>query len=125
MYQKGGEPKMMMVSPVNKVRVSGFAGLSQTRVNTEVKNGSATIVGSADVYLSDFGALDIVPSLFCNGNFAYFVDPDYAAVAYLRPFQRTELARTGDSKRSQLLAEYTLVIRSPYAHAVTANITNS
>lgn len=125
MYQKGGEPKMMLVSPVNKTRVSGFAGLSQTRVNTEVKAGQATIVGSADLYLSDFGPLDIVPSLFCNGNFAYFVDPDYAKVAFLRPFQRTELARTGDSKRSQLLAEYTLVINSPYAHAVVANITNS
>ena len=125
MYQKGGEPKMMLVSPVNKARVSGFAGLSQTRVNTEVKNGQATIVGSADVYLSDFGSLDIVPSLFCNGAFAYFVDPDYAKVAYLRPFQRTELARTGDAKRSQLLAEYTLVVNSPYAHAVVANITNS
>lgn len=84
-----------------------------------------SVTNSAKHDCSDFGSLDIVPSLFCNGAFAYFVDPDYAKVAYLRPFQRTELARTGDAKRSQLLAEYTLVINSPYAHAVVANITNS
>lgn len=133
LYSNGGEPKMMMVGPVNKARVSGFSGLSATRINTELHgakagdvNGSqGTIVGAADLYLSDFGDLSIVPNLFANEAFAYLVDPDYAKVAYLRPFQRTELARTGDAKRSQLLAEYTLVINSPYAHGVVANLTTS
>lgn len=130
LYSNGGEPKMMMVGPVNKARVSGFSGLSATRINTALHSAAApdtkgqqgVIVGAADLYLSDFGDLSVVPNLFANETFAYLVDPDYAKVAYLRPFQRIELARTGDAKRSQLLAEYTLVINSPYAHGVVANI---
>jgi Family of unknown function (DUF5309) len=133
LYSNGGEPKMMMVGPVNKARVSGFSGLSATRINTNLHAGTTsgntgnqgTIVGAADLYLSDFGDLSIVPNLFCNETFAYLVDPDYAKVAYLRPFQRNELARTGDAKKSQLVAEYTLVINSPYAHGVVANISTT
>lgn len=75
------------------------------------------------LYLSDFGPLSIQTDLFCNGNFAYLVDPEYAKVGYLRPFQRKDLASSGDYVRSQLLVEYTLVVSSPLAHGVVANIT--
>lgn len=130
LYSNGGEPKMLMVGPVNKPKYSNFAGLNATRINTALhdsrgntgNNGQqGVIVGAADLYLSDFGDLSIVPNLFCNEAFGYLVDPDYAKVAYLRPFQRNELARTGDAKKSQLVVEYTLVVSAPYAHGVIAN----
>ena len=54
---------------------------------------------------------------------AFVVDPDMAAVAYLRPFQTNELAKTGDSEMTQLLAELTLEVKNEAAHGIIADIT--
>jgi hypothetical protein len=47
---------------------------------------------------------------------ALVLDPEYAALAYLRPFQTNDLAKTGDSERTQILAELTLEVRNEAAH---------
>jgi hypothetical protein len=44
------------------------------------------------------------------------LDPEYAALAYLRPFQTNELAKTGDSEKTQILAELTLEVKNEAAH---------
>jgi hypothetical protein len=44
------------------------------------------------------------------------LDPEYAALAYLRPFQTNDLAKTGDSEKTQILAELTLEMRNEKAH---------
>ena len=47
---------------------------------------------------------------------ALMLDSEYAALAYLRPFQTNDLARTGDSDKTQILAELTLEVRNEKAH---------
>ncbi len=47
---------------------------------------------------------------------ALLLDPEYAALAYLRPFQTNDLAKTGDSEKTQILAELTLEVRNEAAH---------
>jgi len=44
------------------------------------------------------------------------LDSEYAALAYLRPFQTNDLAKTGDSDKTQILAELTLEVRNEKAH---------
>jgi hypothetical protein len=44
------------------------------------------------------------------------LDPEYAALAYLRPFQTIELAKAGDADKTQILAELTLEVRNEAAH---------
>jgi hypothetical protein len=53
---------------------------------------------------------------------AFVLDPEYAAVAYLRPFQTKDLAIVGDAERTQLLVEYTLEVRSESAHGIVADL---
>ena len=53
---------------------------------------------------------------------AFVLDPEYAAVAYLRPFQTIELAKNGDSDRTQLLVEYTLEVKNEAAHGIAADL---
>jgi hypothetical protein len=53
---------------------------------------------------------------------AFVLDPEYAALAYLRPFQTNELARTGDSEKTQILAELTLEVRNEAAHGLVADL---
>lgn len=124
LWTNGGEPRMVMVGPVNKVRYSAFAGIAVNRVNVDAPKQSF-ILGAADVYVSDFGNLDIVPNRFSPEAFSLFIDPEYAKVTYLRPFQRNPLAKTGDSRRTQLLCEYTLTINTEKAHGCIANQTTS
>ena len=126
-FTNGGNPTVLMVSPTQKQVVSTFAGIAEQRYAAPA-NKQTTIVGAADVYLSDFGTLSVVPNRFTTadtddgGEQAFVLDPEYAAVAFLRPFQTNELAKTGDSEKTQLLVEYTLEVKNEAAHAIIADL---
>jgi hypothetical protein len=114
-FTSGGTPSVLMVSPALKQVVSGFTGLAQHRYNSNA-NGNVTILAGADMYASDFGVLQVVPNRFMRTRDALVLDPEYAALAYLRPFQTNELAKTGDSEKTQILAELTLEVKNEAAH---------
>jgi len=125
-YTSGGSPKVLMVNPTHKQTVSAFAGIAAQRYMAP-SNEPTTIIGAADVYMSDFGTISVVPNRFLNSTnagdeTAFIVDPDMAAVAYLRPFQTIELAKTGDSEKTQLLAELTLEVKNQAAHGIIADL---
>jgi len=129
-FTNGGNPTVLMVSPTQKQVVSTFAGIAEQRYAAPA-NKQTTIVGAADVYLSDFGTLSVVPNRFTTaddeattgeGEQAFVLDPEYAATAFLRPFQTNELAKTGDSEKTQLLVEYTLEVKNEAAHAIVSDL---
>jgi hypothetical protein len=114
-FTSGGTPSVLMVSPALKQTVSGFTGLAATRYQAPV-SGQATILAGADVYQSDFGQISIVANRFLRNRDALVLDPEYAALAYLRPFQTIELAKAGDADKTQILAELTLEVKNEAAH---------
>ena len=120
-YISGGNPKVLYVSPIGKQKTSEFTGIAAQRYMAP-GDAPTTIIGAADVYLSDFGSVSIVPNRFMRTRDAVVVDPEYAALAYLRPFQTIELAKTGDSEKTQLLAELTLEMRNEAAHGIVADL---
>jgi hypothetical protein len=125
-YTAGGNPKVLMVNPAHKQTVSAFAGIAAQRYMAP-SNEATTIIGAADVYLSDFGTMSVVPNRFMNATnacdeTAFVIDPDMLAVAYLRPFATNELAKTGDSEKTQLICEATLEVKNEAAHGVIADL---
>jgi hypothetical protein len=112
-WTQGGDiPSMFaMVGPVNKARISGFSGIA-TRFRDVPAGKQAQIVGAADVYVGDFGTINVVPNRFQPENRLYLVDPAQLAVAYLRSFKTIALAKTGDNTKRLLLVEYTLKVRA-------------
>jgi Family of unknown function (DUF5309) len=114
-FESGGTPSVLMVSPALKQTVSGFTGLAAQRYQVPT-NGQATILAGADLYQSDFGVLQIVPNRFMRTRDALVLDPEYAALAYLRPFQTNDIAKVGDAEKKQILAELTLEVRNEAAH---------
>jgi len=125
-YTAGGNPKVLMVNPAHKQTVSAFAGIAAQRYMAP-SNEATTIIGAADVYLSDFGTMSVVPNRFMNSTnacdeTAFVIDPDMLAVAYLRPFATNELAKTGDSEKTQLICEATLEVKNEAAHGVIADL---
>ena len=73
-YDNGGEPSILMVGSSNKQTVSSFAGIASSRFNTS-GNAPVTIIGAADVYVSDFGNLAVVPNRFQRARVGRLQDP--------------------------------------------------
>ena len=121
-YTEGGEPSVLLVSPANKQVVSTFPGIAEQRYEAP-KTGQTKIVGAADVYMSDFGTLSVVPDRFLSDEITYVLDPAMANVAYLRPFKSIKLAKTGDSEKHMMNVEYTLVCKNEAAHAIITDET--
>jgi hypothetical protein len=125
-YTNGGAPTMLLVTPAQKVVASTFAGIA-TRFRDVPSSMQAQIIAAADVFVSDFGVIQIVPDRFIpntdNDDVAFLLDPEMAAVSYLRPFQTIELAKTGDSENTELLVEYTLEVKNQAAHGIIADLT--
>jgi hypothetical protein len=123
-YTAGGNPSILMVGPFNKTQVSGFAGIAAQRYQAP-SNAPTTIIGAADVYLSDFGTLQVVPNRFQRERDAFLLDPEYASVNYLRPIQKVDLAKTGDASKAMLLVEAGLEVGNEAAHGGIFDLTAS
>jgi len=123
-WESGGTPKMLMVGSHNKQVASGFTGIA-TRFRDVPAGQQAQIVGAADVYVSDFGTVNIVPNRFQRARDAFVVDPQYASMAVLRPIQQMELAKTGDAEKRLMLVEYGLKVNNEAAHGIVADLTTS
>jgi hypothetical protein len=123
-FVSGGTPTLAVMRPALKQKVSGFTGNAAYRVNTDNSVGNVTVVAGADLYQSDFGVLQLVPDRFMRSEDreVLVLDPEYAELSYLRPFQTKDLAITGDSERSQILAELTLTVRNEAAHGIAADL---
>lgn len=124
-WTAGGSPSTLMVGPVNKQNVSNkFAGIAETRFNVK-GNSPTTIIGAADVYVSDFGNLSVVPNRFQRERDALLLDFEYVAVDYLRPFQTEEMAKTGDAEKRMMLCEYGLRVKNEAALGIIADLTST
>ena len=124
-WAAGGTPKILMTGPVNKQRVSGFAGIASSRFNIDGGVKPATIIGAADVYVSDFGNVQVVPNRFQRERDAWVLDPEYAKVTTLRPYQQIELAKTGDADKRMLIVEFGHKVLAENAHGLAADLITS
>ena len=68
----------------------------------------ATAVNAVDVLVTDFGTFKVVPDRFLPDGNCDILDFDLWSVDYLRPFRTETLAKSGDSVKQLLIAEYGL-----------------
>ena len=120
-WSEGGDPSILMVGPTQKQKVSTFAGIAAQRYMAP-NDSPSTIIGAADVYVSDFGSIQVVPNRFQRDRSAFVLDPEYAAVSFLRDFEVIDIAKTGDSEKKEIIVEYGLEISNEAAHGVIADI---
>lgn len=108
-WKAGGSPDVIMCDSSLKVKMSALAGSVVADIVTNHDKASpAHAVNSVDVIVTDFGTFKIVPNRFCQSNQLYVLDYDFWSVDYLRPFQTETLAKTGDSVKQMMIAEYGL-----------------
>ena len=53
------------------------------------------------------------------------IDPDYAKVTMLRPYQQVELAKTGDAEKRMLIVEWGHKVLAENAHGIAADLITS
>jgi hypothetical protein len=117
-FASGAEPSLLMVGPYNKSVISGFTGRSQARQFVDAN----TIEASVSIYSGDFGELQVVPSNRSREQAVHLLDPEYAAVAYLRDFETIDISTVGDADTKMILCEYGLEMRNEAAHGIVADV---
>ena len=120
-WDAGAEPSVVLCGSSNKQTISTFTGNATRYKEAEDSKLNAAI----DVYISDFGELQIVPARHIRSRDVFVLDPNYAAVAFLQTAKQEPLAKTGLSERRLISAEYGLQITSQKAHGVVADCTTS
>jgi hypothetical protein len=124
-WTSGGAPKILMTGPVNKQRVSGFSGIASSRFNINGGEKPATLIGAVDLYVSDFGTVAVIANRFQRERDAWVLDPEYAKMTVLRPYQQVELAKTGDAEKRMLLVEWGHKVLAENAHGLAADLITS
>ena len=69
--------------------------------------------------------MQVVPNRFQRERDAFVLDPDYAKMVVLRPYQQIDLAKTGDADKKLLLVEFGLKITAEDAHGIAADLTTT
>ena len=125
-YTNSGEmPTMVSMTPAHKSGFSAFSGIASTRYNMPRKGGQAVIVGGADMYLSDFGELTVVPNYVqatSNTDTVFILNPETYGVAYLQGWNSVPLAKTGHTDKEMVSAEVCLVVTSQAANGKVADL---
>lgn len=124
-WNEGGNPKIIMTGGFNKQQASGFGGIATLYRDTAGKMSPATIMGAADVYVSDFGEHKIVPNRFSRDRTALILDMNYWSIHYLMPFNVQTLAKTGHSERRMLRVDFALCSKNEEASGAVADLTTS
>lgn len=117
-FGNGAEMSMAICGPYNKTVISGFTGRSNVRQVIETD----TVEASISLYASDFGELRIVPDNFSRERSLLLVDPNYAAVSYLRDFESVDISTIGDAITKMLVVEYGLQMSNEAAHGIVADL---
>lgn len=117
-WDAGAEPSVVLCGSSQKQTISTFTGNATRYKEAEDSKLNAAI----DVYISDFGELQIVPARHNRARDVFVLDPNYAEVAYLQTAKQEPLAKTGLSERRLISAEYGLQVTSEKAHGVIADV---
>ena len=110
-WNLGGTPDTILCNGTVKGTISsstvGGAVVAEPRAN-HGGSGPITAVNAVDVLVTDFGTFKVVPDRFIPATNVDFIDFDLWSVDYLRPFRTETLAKSGDSVKQLLIAEYGL-----------------
>jgi hypothetical protein len=120
-WAQGGKPNLVLAGAFNKQVFSTFTGRSTPMEEAKSKK----IVASVDAYESDFGTVKVMASRNIRSRDVLVLETEKWAVAHLRKMESIPLAITGDSRRKQIITEYTLESRNEKASGGVFDLTVS
>jgi hypothetical protein len=115
-WADGGDPRVILTNTIGKAAIDTFTGVATRFVDVDGAK-QASIIGAANVYVSDFGKHQVILHRYMRSSVVLCLDPDYWAVRYLRKPQKRKLAKTGDAEKYQIIGEWGLVARNNKANS--------
>ena len=122
-WTNGGNPDTVYLSAFQMNKALGFTGYNNQRSHIEAT--SKTVVKAVDIYVTPWGTVEFTPSRENRGRDVWIMDSEMWACGVLRPTKNTELAKTGDSTKRQVLTELTLISKNEAASGLVADCTTS
>jgi hypothetical protein len=124
-FDKGGKPELALMSSNIKKWFSTMAQggtgnpIAAQNIVQATTPAPVTLVGAVDVYMSDFGRVQLAPDRFMPAHVVELVSPSYLELAPLpqREFIQEDYAKTGDNTQGGVVWEGTLRPTAPKAHA--------
>lgn len=117
-YEAGGNPGYLVVDPANSLYISDFARAAGRQ--RDIRN-EKTVVAVVDLYVSNFGELDVVIDRNSD-DCIKGLDFNYLATPVLRATTDWELAKIGDTERRQVLREGTFAVLNDKSHFAIDNV---
>jgi hypothetical protein len=118
----GDQPSMIMVDAAGKQLVSAFSGrASSTQVVALPQSKADEVHATVSVYFGDFGTYKVHTNRFQRAKDTWIINPEYAKLAQLRPFEMTTKGVTGDASEAFLVWEGGLQVDNEAAHGLVAD----
>lgn len=117
-WNKGGEPKNLLVSGGNKVNISALTTSNTKNIDAAKK----TMIEAIDVIDTDFGRVEVTASRFKTDDSIFVLDYQYINIAWLRRFKKKDLPATSDSQSGVVKGEMTLEFRGEAGQAIIKDL---
>ena len=132
-WNEGGRPSLLVLGGEGRKKFATFDGVGAGTNTMRTDRSEKTVYGTVDVYISSYGIdLRAVNSRHLRkqpagtgglvDRDAWLIDPEHIKVAYLRPYEIEEFAKTGDSIEEAVQAEWTLQVDNTRAHGLVADL---
>jgi hypothetical protein len=121
-YLDGGNPDILVINPSPARDIKDLIDTSSF-VKLAYENSQ---IGMQPVqrFVTQYGALQIIMSRFCPVSLAFACDSRKIGLYSLRPFAWHELAVSGDSKKGEVIGEFSLMVANDKSHAKIYGITS-
>lgn len=119
----GGAPDSVYLSAFQMQVAQGFTG--NNNQNSIIKAEGEKVIKHMAVYVTPWGTVTFKPTRENRSRDVWVMQNDMWKIGVRRPTFNSELAKTGDNDKRQVITELTLVCANEAAHGLIADCTTS
>jgi len=112
-WNSGGKPDSVYLSAFQMNIALGFTGNNNQRSNITAE--AEKVIKHMAVYVTPWGTVEFKPTRENRSRDVFVMQDDMWAVGILRPTRNTELSKTGDNEKRQVVTELTLICKNEKA----------
>lgn len=120
-WENGGNPDTVYLSAFQMNVALGFTGNNNQRNNVSPTRTSKNM----EVYVTPWGTVEFIPTRQNRSRDVFIMQSDMWMIPVLRGTKNTELAKTGDAEKRQVVTELTLACANEKAHAAVYDCTTT
>jgi hypothetical protein len=122
-WENGGKPQSVYLSAYQMNTALGFTGNNNQR--STVTGDAQKVYNAFDVYVTPWGTVKFKMTRENRGRDLFIMQDDMWAVPVLRGTKQTELAKTGDSTKRQVVTELSLCCKNEKASGGVFDLSTS